>query len=94
MRSRIFFLFACFALGAFLMSATPASGYACGKTPCNQDPGGGGGGGLCTTQWCYLCGDADPTGYAPCLGGTRSGACSCNYPGGVCQEYGQCTYVP
>lgn len=79
------------------MSATPSYAGPCGSQPCQKLPpgdGGGGGGSICVTQRCYRCGVPNPNGYASCDGGTESGACSCNYSGGVCQEYGQCTYVP
>jgi hypothetical protein len=74
MRFRIPFLFACFALGAFLMAATPALmaatpafAGACGPNPCNQLPPScgydnycTGSGGCAPTDLCCQC-------KAPCI---------------------------
>lgn len=60
------------------------------------DPGGGGGGG-CVTQWCYMCTFRCQNYYncwESCVGAGESGACSCNFSGGVCEEYGACDYTP
>jgi|GEM_PF-2870859 len=50
-------LFACFALGAFLMAATPASASQFCGGPCNQiPPGDGSGGGSCAPDdQCCIC---------------------------------------
>jgi hypothetical protein len=63
------------------------------------DPPGDGGGGPCTTQWCYRCGSRCQAGnpdncWSACIGATASGACSCNFPGGICQPWGECSYTP
>jgi hypothetical protein len=59
-------------------------------------PGGGGGGSICVTQWCYTC--TLRCNYYNCWescdGAGESGACSCNFSGGVCEEYGAYDYNP
>jgi hypothetical protein len=98
MRFRIPFLFACFALGAFLMAATSAyAGAACGG-PCQQlppvDPGGGGGEPYCASVQCWYCGGApDPGGFQRCQSTNQNAACTCIYSQGVCGGYGQCDYT-
>jgi hypothetical protein len=99
MRSRIFALFACFAVGAFLMSATPAYAYACGAQPCQRDPGGGGGGGGYTcvtncTECHYSCSPNNNCVWF-CANAPRDGGCGCEFSGDHaqdCGDAGSCTY--
>lgn len=97
MRFRISVLLACFALGAFLMAATPASASAACGGPCQQlppvDGGGGGGEPYCASAQCWYCGVPGPNGFAPCYYTWQSAACTCIYAQGVCGTYGQCDYT-
>ena len=99
MRFRIPFLFACFALGAFLVAATPASAAgACGG-PCQQVPpvGDGGGGGYTCITDCKACATEtteNGNSYSYCVDAT-SGSCGCVFSGPsaqYCGGTGSCTY--
>lgn len=102
MKSRLPFLIACFALEAFMMAATP--GYAAcwdgdgNKIPCLDDPSGGGSGGggdtVCYAVGCAQCGvtsNPNGTSWEVCLNVTWSSSCLCDWPGGWCAGYGNCT---
>lgn len=99
MRFRIPFFFACFALGAFLMAATPAYAGACGPNPCQQDPGGGGdgGGGTCVTNCTECRYSCSPNGNCVWFCGDTSGngGCGCEFSGDHaedCGDAGSCTF--
>ena len=95
-------LFACFALGAFLMAATPASaskacGGPCQPIPPAGDGGGGGGGGTCVTNCMechYSCSENGNCVWS-CADTSGNGGCGCEFSGDHaqdCGEVGSCTY--
>jgi hypothetical protein len=94
-------LFACLALGALLIAATPASASAACGGPCQQLPppegGGGGGDGTCVTNCTechYSCSENGNCVWS-CADTSGNGGCGCEFSGDHaqdCGEVGSCTY--